>query len=120
MRFRWSALLVALTLILMPRVGSGQSSVAPAQKSPVAKLEQNYPNPFNPATQIEYNIAKDDFVSLTVYDALGRIVKTLVCKDQKAGKYSVTLNAEDLTSGIYFYRITAGEFTDTKKLILLK
>jgi hypothetical protein len=84
------------------------------------RLEQNYPNPFNPITQIDYSIPKNEFVNITVYDALGRTVKTMVNKHQKSGKYSVILNAEDMTSGIYFYRINAGEFRDTKKLILIK
>lgn len=84
------------------------------------KLHQNYPNPFNPVTQINYDLVKDEFVNITIFDVLGREVNTLVNKDQKGGKYSVILNAEDMTSGIYFYRISAGDFTDTKKLILIK
>ncbi len=83
-------------------------------------LHQNYPNPFNPSTAIEYDIAKDGYVNLVIYDALGRTVNTLVDKFQKSGKYSVTLNAAEMTSGVYFYRINAGEFTDTKKLVLIK
>lgn len=83
-------------------------------------LHQNFPNPFNPTTQIGYDIPKDGEVKMIIYDALGREVKTLVNKFHKQGKYSVLFNAEDLTSGIYFYQISAGEFTDTKKLVLLK
>lgn len=83
-------------------------------------LHQNYPNPFNPVTQINYDIAKDEFVNITVYNALGREVNTLVNKFQKGGSYSVILNAGEMTSGVYFYRINAGEFTDTKKLVLIK
>ena len=83
MRYRWSALLVALALILMPRVGSAQSSTTPAQKSPVAKLEQNYPNPFNPETRIPFSIggyptctdpSHQYKVTLRIYNVLMQVV----------------------------------------------
>ena len=97
-------------------LSTGNNTYIPAE----FKLHQNYPNPFNPVTQIGYELANDGFVNITVFDALGRTIRTLVNKDQKSGKHSVLLNAEDLTSGIYFYKISAGNFTDTKKLVLLK
>jgi hypothetical protein len=84
------------------------------------ELLQNYPNPFNPSTQINYSIAKDGFVKLTVFDIMGRKITVPVDKFQKAGKYGVEFNAENLSSGMYFYRIEANGFTDTKKMILLK
>lgn len=84
------------------------------------KLYNNYPNPFNPTTQIEYNIPKVSKVSLKVYDILGREVQTLVNSIQAPGKYSVMLNAQGLSSGIYFYQLTADSFKETKKLVLLK
>ena len=83
-------------------------------------LLQNYPNPFNSSTTIRYQIAKDEFVSLKVYDVLGNEVKTIIEEDKKAGYYSVSLNANDLSSGIYFYKLTAGEYSQIKKIILLK
>jgi len=84
------------------------------------RLSQNYPNPFNPTTVISYDLPKRSHVLITVYDILGREVKTLVNEDQKAGSYRVTLVASDLPSGVYFYRIVAGSFVQTKKLVLVK
>lgn len=83
-------------------------------------LYQNYPNPFNPVTTINYDLKKDSFVELKVYDVLGNEVKTLVNDFQTAGSYSVNFNASELTSGIYFYKIVASNFTDIKKLIVIK
>ena len=83
-------------------------------------LSQNYPNPFNPNTVIEYSIAKASHVELKVYDLLGREVQTLVSSIQNPGSHSVTFNALNLSSGVYFYRLTAGGFTDVKRMILLK
>ena len=83
-------------------------------------LAQNYPNPFNPTTSIEYSVMNNDYVSLKVYDILGNEVATLVNEQKSAGKYEVKFNANNLASGMYIYRIKAGEFTQTKKLILMK
>jgi len=83
-------------------------------------LEQNYPNPFNPTTEIKYSIAKSSFVTLVVYNFLGEKVKTLISQKQKAGKYSLVFDFSYLPSGIYFYHIKAGNFTSTKKMVLLK
>ena len=93
-------------------------------------LVQNFPNPFNPSTTLKYEIPKESYVTLKVYDILGREVATLVNKQQKAGYYEVQFStgggyvyggtAYTLTSGVYFYRIKAEEFTDTKKMILLR
>ena len=84
------------------------------------ELSQNYPNPFNPATTINYQLPKTSDVTLKVYDVLGREVKALVNERQSPGKYSVTFHTETLTSGIYFYRLCAGDYSSTKKLMLLK
>lgn len=84
------------------------------------KLNQNYPNPFNPFTKINYSIAKNSVVTLRVYDISGREVQTLVNEVKKPDNYSVNFNGSNLSSGIYFYKITAGEFTETKKMILVK
>ena len=83
-------------------------------------LEQNYPNPFNPSTKISYSISDQSYVSLKVLDILGREISTLVNKNQPTGNYEVEFNASDLTSGIYFYRIQAGDFVETKKMVLMK
>jgi hypothetical protein len=83
-------------------------------------LSQNYPNPFNPATMIEYTIAKADKVELKVYDLLGREVSTLVNTVQNPGSYNVTFNAVNLSTGVYFYKLTTGSFTDIKKMMLIK
>jgi photosystem II stability/assembly factor-like uncharacterized protein len=83
-------------------------------------LYQNYPNPFNPTTVINYQLEAESFVSLKVYDVLGREVETLVSERQTAGSHSVTFNAANLPTGVYFYRLEAGTYRDTKKLLLLK
>ncbi|HEX2962320.1 MAG TPA: T9SS type A sorting domain-containing protein [Ignavibacteriales bacterium] len=84
------------------------------------KLSQNYPNPFNPSTVINYTITKAGFVSLKVYNILGKEVATLVSGQQTEGMHSVQFNASNLPSGIYIYTIQAGEFSASKKLMLLK
>ncbi|MHB1688380.1 MAG: arylsulfotransferase family protein [Ignavibacteriaceae bacterium] len=83
-------------------------------------LEQNYPNPFNPSTIISYQIPKDGLVTLKVFDALGREVKTLVDEFKSQGKYSVSFDASHIASGVYFYQLRAGDFVSIKKMILLK
>jgi hypothetical protein len=83
-------------------------------------LFQNYPNPFNPSTNIEFRIADFGLVTLKVYDILGREIATLVNEEKNAGTYTVTFNASNLASGIYYYQIRAGNFVQTKKMILLK
>jgi hypothetical protein len=86
----------------------------------VFALEQNYPNPFNPKTEIRFGVASSGFVTLKVYDLLGREVATLVEDLRPAGAYSVTFDASSLASGVYLYRMQAGSFTDLKKLVVLK
>lgn len=83
-------------------------------------LAQNYPNPFNPWTTIQYSIPISQFVTLKVYDLLGREVITLVQSVKHVGSHLVEFNAGSLSSGIYFYRITAGNFVETKKLVVVK
>jgi hypothetical protein len=84
------------------------------------ELEQNYPNPFNPSTSIQYAINSKQFVSMKVYDLLGNEVADLVNEEKPAGNYKVDFDASNLSSGIYYYRLVTGSFTDTKKMILLK
>jgi ligand-binding sensor domain-containing protein len=83
-------------------------------------LEQNYPNPFNPSTQINYELSKLSKVSLKVYDLLGREVANLVNEQQSAGPHTVTWEASPLATGVYFYRLEAGSFVQTKKMLLMK
>jgi hypothetical protein len=83
-------------------------------------LSQNYPNPFNPSTVINFAIPKASFVTLKVYDASGREVQTLFSGEKSAGNHSVTFNAQGLSSGVYFYKIEAGDYKDVKKMILAK
>ncbi|MFZ0455236.1 MAG: T9SS type A sorting domain-containing protein [Ignavibacteriaceae bacterium] len=91
------------------------------------ELEQNYPNPFNPTTTIKYSIIKESFVTIKVYDILGKEITTLVNEKKPLGKYSVNFNASNLPSGVYLYRMKAipegrqaGRFVSTKKFVLLK
>jgi len=94
----------------------------------VFQLYQNYPNPFNPATKIRYSIpsfeshdgASQQNVSLKVYDVLGEEIATLVNEFKSPGIYEVQWNAEELSSGVYFYRLTAGVFQSTKKFVLMR
>jgi hypothetical protein len=83
-------------------------------------LANNYPNPFNPSTKIEYSLPTSEYVSLKVYDIIGREVATLVSTQQNAGTHKVEFNASNLTSGVYFYKIEAGSFASVKKMLLLK
>jgi hypothetical protein len=93
---------------------------APASVITSYALSQNYPNPFNPSTTISYKIPKSGFVSLFVYDALGREVQTLVNEEKTQGKYSVEFKASNLPSGVYFYTLRAGEFISIRKMIVVK
>lgn len=83
-------------------------------------LDQNYPNPFNPLTTIVYALPKSTNVRLTVFDVLGREVRTLVNERKQPGRYETTFNATNLASGVYLYRLQAGGFVDTKKLMLVR
>jgi hypothetical protein len=86
----------------------------------VYNLEQNYPNPFNPSTTIKYSVPVSELVTIKVFDILGNEVTTLVNEHKEASSYEVTFNANQLSSGVYFYKFQAGSFSDTKKLILMK
>ncbi len=83
-------------------------------------LEQNYPNPFNPFTKIKYQLPKAGFVKLTVFDALGKIVKVLVNENKSAGVFEDSFDASNLATGVYFYKLQSGDFTDIKKMMLIK
>jgi len=91
----------------------------------IFSLHQNFPNPFNPITTLRYDLPEDNFVMLTVYDMLGRVVTQLVNTTQEAGYKSVQWNAIDMhgkpvSAGVYLYQIRAGEFIQTRKMVLLK
>jgi hypothetical protein len=92
------------------------SSTVPASYS----LEQNYPNPFNPTTSIKFNIAKLSLVKIVVYDVLGRKVQTLVNESLEPGSYEKSFDGSSLNSGIFFYKITAGDYSDVRKMLLIK
>ncbi|MCH8035115.1 MAG: T9SS type A sorting domain-containing protein [Bacteroidetes bacterium] len=99
----------------------GITSVVEELQLPNAfKLQQNYPNPFNPTTTINYQIPKISFVTLKVYDVLGKEVVALVNEEKPSGNYVVEFDANRLPSGIYFYRLQAGSFVETKKMVLMK
>lgn len=83
-------------------------------------LNQNYPNPFNPASKIRFSIPKQSFVNINIYNLLGQKIKVLVAKSLNAGSYEVDVNADNLSSGIYFYEMTSGNFREIKKMILIK
>jgi hypothetical protein len=83
-------------------------------------LSQNYPNPFNPSTTISFSLPSKSYVSLTVFDALGREVSSLVSKELAAGTYSQQWHSGTAPSGVYFYRLQAGSYSETRKLVLVK
>ena len=83
-------------------------------------LEQNFPNPFNPSTTINYQIPQTGFVTLKVYDILGKEVETLVKEPKNQGRYTVNFNASGLASGIYIYQIRVNDYVSSKQMLLLK
>jgi len=90
-----------------------------------SKLAQNYPNPFNPTTGIQYQLPKQEYVSLTIYNVVGQAIKELVSDNRAAGSYTVLWDGTDesgksVPAGIYFYKIRAGDFIDCKKMLLVK
>ena len=93
---------------------------APPQIPANITLGQNFPNPFNPITTIRYGIPEDGYVTLKIYDILGREIKTLVSEQQEAGNYVVDFNASNFSSGVYFYKIVANGLTESKKLVFVK
>ena len=83
-------------------------------------LEQNYPNPFNPSTMLKYSLAENTSVRIAVFDVLGREVAVLVNEFKTSGSYEVSFSGDNLSTGVYYYRIDAGSFTDTKKMLMIK
>ena len=103
---------------------SGNFNITGIKSNPtvtnIFTLYQNYPNPFNPVTNVKYSIPKESFVTIKVYDILGKEISSLVNERKSAGDYSVEFNAGKLPSGVYFYRMHAGSFVSAKKFVLLK
>ncbi len=83
-------------------------------------LEQNYPNPFNPSTVSRFSLKTEATTTLKIYDAVGKEIATLVNENLGAGSYTVNFSATQLASGVYFYRINAGSFSETKQMVLVK
>jgi hypothetical protein len=102
---------------LTPATGTGNNT---SQVPTVYSLSQNYPNPFNPVTKINFAIPKQGFVTLKVYDVLGREVRSLVNEVKTAGEYTVDFSGAELSSGVYFYRLESNGFTDIKRMMLIK
>ncbi|MBN1162992.1 MAG: T9SS type A sorting domain-containing protein [Candidatus Krumholzibacteriota bacterium] len=113
--------IVGASLEILPPSITGVDDSHPQGKIPaVSSLAQNYPNPFNPVTQIKYQLARDCHVRLEVFNILGQKVAILVDERQEAGYKTISWNAGSLSSGIYFYRLRAGDFRQTRKMVLLK
>jgi len=91
-----------------------------SDKPSAYSVEQNYPNPFNPSTKIKFQVPSTNFVTLKVYDLLGREMSTLLNEEMKPGTYEMTFYATGLASGVYLYRLQAGEFIDTRKLVIMR
>ena len=97
-------------------VEDDQGSLIPTEY----RLEQNYPNPFNLSTRIKYAVPKESLINIMIFNALGQEMAELVNENKPAGNYEVEFNAEDLASGVYIYRMKAGDFIETKKMVLMK
>jgi len=104
--------------ILLAENGESNLEISPVPTK--YELGQNYPNPFNPSTQIQFALPKESRVKLEIYNTLGERITTLADETRQAGYYSERFDAAGLASGLYFYRLQAGEFVDTKRLLLLK
>ncbi len=104
-----------------PPVTVALSDVSPVNGLPTSySLSQNYPNPFNPSTNIAYDVPKASHVTLEIFNVLGQRVVSLVDQEMEAGSYTVEFDGSQISSGIYFYRLNAGDFADTKKMVMVK
>jgi len=111
---------IAQFMLLIGQTDSTVSSITEEHTPNKFILGQNYPNPFNPKTRVKYQIPKISFVTIKVYDVLGNEIATLVNEEKPIGSYEVEFDARSLPSGIYFYRLQAGSFSETNKMLLLK
>ena len=130
------SLLIVFMVVLQIALFAGNSVFNPnvlesANKSGVAKitveniaqkydLGQNYPNPFNPETKIKFVIGSEEFVTLTVYNIIGQEIETIISGNMEPGEYEVTFDGSNLSNGVYLYKLTAGSFTETKRMVLMK
>ncbi len=113
--------LIVWTEIIGHTTSGGVSGVDENENLPTRfSLSQNYPNPFNPVTTISYQLPKSNFVKLSIYNITGQLIETLVNGHNNAGYHTVLWNANEVGSGLYFYRIEAGKYTETKKCLILK
>jgi hypothetical protein len=117
-----------LTSIWLPIVATNELPPTPPDGSQITlneipkeySMNQNWPNPFNPSTTIKYGLPEQAYVTLTIHNTLGQQVATLVNGQQKEGYHEVVFSNPNLPSGVYFYRLQAGTYSDTKKLLLIK
>ncbi len=116
----WSDVVYADNIMLLGVSGTTNVETKGYQQPESFSLE-NYPNPFNPVTKIYYTLPREQYVTLAIYDATGRLVQTLVQNErQPAGRHAFRFDASNLSSGIYFYRLTSGEFSQTRKMSLIQ
>jgi hypothetical protein len=107
--------------IIVPNFSTGVSKDGKLETTPKQfTLSQNYPNPFNPQTKISYSVPKESYITLKVYDLLGKEVAIVAQGTKEAGEYSVVWNADNVPSGVYFFRLQAGTFVQTNKMVLMK
>ena len=107
---------ICLFLFFVASTSIGQNGIPPKEFI----LNQNYPNPFNPSTSIKFTLPGSEFVNLKIFDTLGQKAESISYKRMKAGNYEMKFNAQYLSSGIFYYRIEAGDFQDVKRMILIK
>jgi hypothetical protein len=117
---RATQLMIAMAAELAGPISHGASNEVPGPVPQAFALEQNFPNPFNPTTSFEFKVSGYRFVTFRVFDALGREIATLVNEYKTPGTYRVRWDAGNLPSGVYFYRMQAEEFTETKRMVVLK
>ncbi len=113
----FGVIFIADNMLITPLNASG---VKDAQTVTAYTLSQNYPNPFNPTTTISYSIAQPGFITIKVYDILGNEIATLVNEAKSTGSYHVTFNSAKIPSGVYFYKLQAGNYSVAKKLVIVK
>jgi hypothetical protein len=111
---------IAQVMVLAGRTDTIFSNIQNDEAITKFSLEQNYPNPFNPSTTIQYQMPESGLVTLKIYDVLGREIITLVNEELSAGKHEADFDASGFNSGVYFYRLQAGSFIETKKMVLMK
>lgn len=126
MKYYILKIMLAVTYLLQAGIGKGVSEniildIKSKPNFPIDFiLEQNYPNPFNPTTIISYRIPKTSYVKVNIFDVLGNDVATLVNEYQSPNNYRISFNAANLSNGVYYYKITANNFSAVRKMILLK